>query len=216
MKRLLCAVSTFGFLGLATSVSFAADPYVDLGYDWSGFYAGAYAGYVWGNVDADVLAGGPSLDFDIKGVKVGALSGYNWQMDSWVFGLEHDTGFLDVDGVSAVSGGGQINDFDVETDGRIRARIGWARDNFLPFVAGGLSLANTDARVIGLGGGADSKWHVGFNIGAGVDVGITEHLVGRLEYIYDNYGNERYTYPGGQIDIDWDSHTVRAAAIWNF
>jgi outer membrane immunogenic protein len=62
-------------------------------YNWSGFYLGLNGGYSWGR---------SSTDFTITGVPAGSTSenmngwlgggqiGYNWQMQTFVFGLEAD------------------------------------------------------------------------------------------------------------------------------
>jgi outer membrane immunogenic protein len=75
-----------------------APVYVDPGYNWTGFYLGGNLGYSWGrssdtstftNGAGTLLStsvGGSNLD----GVVGGGQAGYNWQMQSWVWGLEGD------------------------------------------------------------------------------------------------------------------------------
>lgn len=211
MKKFVLTACTA--LSLSAGAAMAADVSAPAVYDWSGFYTGIYAAGVSGTADFDVVGGGPNGDFGIDGFRLGGLAGYNIQNNDIVFGVEGDFGFFDVDGAGA---GGAIDDLDIEPEGRVRARLGMAMDNILPFIAGGVSIADGDATVPVPGGGNDSNVHWGFNVGAGLDMAFSETLVGRVEYIYDTYGTERYDYPGGSIDFDWDSHTVRAALIWNF
>src|SRR5581483_673353 len=66
---------------------------------WSGFYAGINAGWGWstakatgsaaGPVAAD-FAGIPPLSANANGGLFGFQLGYNWQIASWVLGMEGD------------------------------------------------------------------------------------------------------------------------------
>src|ERR1700761_6208790 len=75
-----------------------APVFVDPGYNWTGFYVGGSLGYSWGRSNdtstftngagtlLSTSVGGSNLD----GVVGGGQAGYNWQMQSWVWGLEGD------------------------------------------------------------------------------------------------------------------------------
>lgn len=196
--------------GLQAGGALAADMDDAAPDDWSGFYAGAYAAYVYGDVDFGSPMAASSGTAD--GFRLGGLGGYNRQFgENIVFGIEGDIGFLDVDRAS-----GPIDDFDIEPEGRVRLRTAWAYGNFLPFMAGGLSLADADINIPGTR--VDSNLHWGFNAGAGVDVALTEMIAGRVEYIYDSYFSETYSYPslGATFPVDWDSHMIRAAVTYRF
>jgi outer membrane immunogenic protein len=75
-----------------------APVYVDPGYNWSGFYVGGNVGYSWGrSSDTSTLTNtaGTALfssadKSNLDGVVGGGQIGYNWQMQSWLFGLEAD------------------------------------------------------------------------------------------------------------------------------
>src|SRR3954462_1483268 len=56
-----------------------APPIVSAGYDWSGFYAGAHAGYAWGR--AHVIDNGVLTEnaVPMDGAIGGLLAGINWQ-----------------------------------------------------------------------------------------------------------------------------------------
>src|SRR4051794_34801853 len=70
-----------------------ASPVISQGYDWSGFYAGAHAGYDWGR--AHVIDNGVLTENSVpmNGAIGGLLAGINWQSGSIVYGLEGDFGF---------------------------------------------------------------------------------------------------------------------------
>jgi len=111
MRRVALVLSV---LAVSASSAFAADlparPYtkapviVDPVYNWTGFYIGANAGYSWGrsNTDAsffNTTTGLPivppagsisSSAFNMDGGIAGGQIGYNWQVSSWVWGLEAD------------------------------------------------------------------------------------------------------------------------------
>src|SRR5690349_8288257 len=67
-------------------------------YSWSGFYIGGHAGWAGGRTRTDVglpdaldCGGGPScesISHNVNGAFGGAYIGYNWQVNSFVFGLE--------------------------------------------------------------------------------------------------------------------------------
>src|SRR5215471_15550890 len=58
-------------------------------YSWSGFYIGINGGWGFGHSDW-TIAGVTTGNFNINGGLVGGTVGANWQVDSWVFGLEGD------------------------------------------------------------------------------------------------------------------------------
>jgi len=215
MKKLLNLTAGVFFMaaGSASAADVDAPPPPLRGYyDWTGVYAGVFGFYTSGTADASIVSGGSGSDsFTIDGAQFGGLAGYNFQ-DSWiVYGVESDLGFNDVDGTSAL---GPINDFDVSPTWHLRGRVGFAMDNVLPFFAAGLSTGDGDARVAGFG--APSVIHLGWNVGFGVDWGITDNIIVRAEYIYDDFSTGTYKYAPGNIDIKWTSNTARAAVMFKF
>ena len=195
----MLAIATMG------SSAYAADMVMEPVSDWSGLYLGVHAGYVFGDVDAD------GDDADIEGFLGGALVGYNMQSDSLVFGIEADFGIGDVDGEDFSAAD---LSYEMKHNAHIRGRLGMDMDMFLPFIAAGLAVGNFE--VTEQGGAADDTntlW--GFTIGAGVDVKASENLVIRAEYLYDDYGSKDFDVYSG-VDVGFDTHTVRAALIWQF
>lgn len=206
------ALSIFMFLAGA-GVASAADVSVPAAYDWSGFYGGVHAGYLWGNVDlTDVGVAVPGGSFD--GFVGGPLAGFNMQHDNLVFGFEGDFGWSNADGQGTALPPTPDFAYDLNWNGHIRARAGLAADNFLFFAAGGLALADFD--VTEVGGPPTGKTYTGFTIGGGVDVGFSENLIGRVEYFHDEYGKASYTIGVDPYTSDISSDTVRAALIYRF
>ena len=56
-------------------------------YNWTGFYVGLNAGYGFGSSDWSAV---PTASNKPKGFLVGGTLGYNYQVGSWVFGIEGD------------------------------------------------------------------------------------------------------------------------------
>src|SRR4029078_2592470 len=64
-------------------------------YNWTGFYAGINAGYGFGKSDWSAV---PTASNKPKGFLFGGTLGYNYQVGSWVFGLEGDFDWSNVKG----------------------------------------------------------------------------------------------------------------------
>jgi outer membrane immunogenic protein len=187
-------------------------------FDWSGFYVGGHAGWVRfrDRFDVDV---GFSETLKGDGFIGGVLAGYNWQYaPNWVFSIEADGGWTSAkSGVDpAVAGPGDLQ-AKMNWDAHLRARLGYAMDRTLLFIAGGAAWANFSQPTIFFG--APKETHTGWTIGGGVDHAVTQNLLLRAEYLFADYGRKTYDYSaagGGTIDGRFRTHTIRAAAIYRF
>lgn len=183
--------------------------------NWSGLYIGAHAGYLWGNGkgDSDDIS---ALDADIdpNGFNGGALLGANFQADCLVFGVEGDIGFGDMKGSDNDVGLGDVDaEAKIQWNGHVRARLGYSAGEVMPFIAGGLAIADVD---VDTNLGDDHNTHYGWSLGGGIDWAVSEQFIVRAEYIYDDYGSKTYDIDNTDIDGKLNSQTVRAALIWNF
>src|SRR5690606_7649561 len=113
-------------------------PMLPQAYNWNGFYLGLNAGYGFSG-DADFLGttDGATGNADLDGFLGGVQIGHNWQNGSWVLGLEADIQYSDVSG--SVAGGGVELTNDLDYFGTVRARVGYAFDNVLPYITGGFA-----------------------------------------------------------------------------
>ena len=92
--RLLGAI----FLGIASgSAGAAAVAAPPVAYDWSGPYVGLQAAYAFGETEM-YNSGSTSGEFDYDGGLFGVAAGWNHQADSFVFGLEGDLSWSNVEG----------------------------------------------------------------------------------------------------------------------
>ncbi len=228
-RSLIGGVAAFGLL--AGGAAFAADmptytppaapaPMAPVGfYDWTGVYAGIVGGYAWGDYN-DALGG--SVDGD--GALIGGTLGANWQVDQFVFGIEGDLSWSDIDGGITEVIAGQTFSTSVEHEwlATIRGRLGVAVDSMLIYATGGLAIASIDASVatsgpLGSAAGSDSNTHTGWTLGAGIEAGLTENLSIKAEYLYVDLGSENYTFGGVDAGgLDWDGHVIRAGLNYRF
>ncbi|WP_208437742.1 outer membrane protein [Bartonella taylorii] len=90
--------------------------------------------------------------------------------------------------------------------GATRVRIGFAAERIMPYVAGGIaytqlqdiasvSITEKDkGRVIASGNLSDeTKTFVGYTLGAGVDLAMTNNIIVRAEYRYSDFGKKKFS-----------------------
>ena len=232
MKTILLASTVFF---AATGAAFAADavarePAPDIipaGFVWTGGYLGLQAGYAWSR-SHNFTAAGVFSDPDPAGIFGGVYAGYNHQFpNNVVLGIEADMNVSGMDGRTDIffPGGGQDLDhqFDSEVkwNGALRARLGYAIDRFMPYVAGGLSVARYEFGLYR----DDSEYPrqeavwTGWNIGAGVEYAATDKLLVRAEYRYTDYGDKVSDLPWGDHDpsrTSLASHDIRLGVAYKF
>jgi outer membrane immunogenic protein len=202
-----------GALALAMTCALAATPARAADYDmasWDGFYVGAHAGYGW--FDASGSFGAP-VSLEGKGPMGGVLLGYNWDLGSYVLGLEADASFGDQSDQQPVFGFGALK---LTNHGQhtFRARLGMETGgNGLVYVTGGLALADYWATVST--GQRDKDFLLGGVVGAGYEAMLSENISLRAEYLYANYGSNTFN-AGGAFNLDVDTHTFRAGVAWRF
>jgi outer membrane immunogenic protein len=219
-KFLIAATALSGLLAFAGSAAAAdlAVP-VDPVYDWSGFYIGAHGGYGWGDSDNDA-SNGASWSADIEGIVAGIHAGYNLQMDSFVFGIEADVDFSDIDGHTPCPNAAFECDTDVEWFGSLRARAGFAMDNLLIYGTGGVALAEAEFGNTLAGVRIDeSDDSVGFVVGGGAEFAAWENISLRAEVLYYNFDDFGFAWSndgGISYDSELDFIVARAGVTFHF
>ncbi len=204
MRSKFIYISVFTLL---SSSAMAADLEPAPAFDWTGLYAGAFASYT--SLNSDASLGAVSDEVDLDGFGGGMVLGYNHQMDYIVFGAEVDIALQDIDGSSAVPAA-HTQDIDLTYGARLR--LGYAMDNTLLFLQGGIAAAEFDADLAG-GGAIASDTLLGWQVGAGVEHAFTENWSVRADYLYTDYesitGNPAVTF-------NPDGHNIRLGVSYLF
>lgn len=217
-------------LGLSAVPTLAADVVEDIPaveapapFVWTGFYIGAQLGGGWSRVDQPYgNIGGPIIfsqdNSDGSGVVGGVHVGYNHQVGAFVLGAEADIDATGIDGDDGGSGG-DINGFEVDWMGSVRARAGYAMDRTLIYATGGYAFMRGTAYVADPGEEeeVDGTFH-GWTVGAGVEHAFTDNITARLEYRYTDFGAKELTFDnnGYVEDIDPSFHTVKVGISYKF
>lgn len=201
MKRV---VTAFAAVLLSGGAAFAADIAPASTLRWTGSYIGAQAGYVGGRsrYSEPGYSQPGTMNYDPKGFIGGVYVGYDRQFDNdFVLGgevdfasggVEGDSLYYNADGNPAANSAGRAK---MRSSGAVRARLGYAADRFLPYVAGGVAFGNYE-----YGAGVSHAGHydsfsasdtrVGWTLGAGVEYAFSDNLIGRFEYRYTDFGSK--------------------------
>jgi opacity protein-like surface antigen len=179
-----------------------------------------------GGAGIPVLTPGAGGDgsYSVAGGLLGATLGYNWQKRPWVVGLEGDYALANIAGSSSTCGAASPVPHAcatrVDSVGTLRGRIGYAvgaTDTWLPYVTGGVAVGELKASDSLLpASGGDVR--VGWTVGAGLEVGLTQNWTARIEYLYLDLGN-RQTFdvvPGVPENVSFTANIVRAGINYKF
>ena len=150
MKTLNLALGLAAGLAVDASACASAADVTPLTYDWTGFYLGAQAGYGWGDNTFTYVGGvgPPQENVDVSGLVGGVTLGANRQFGNIVLGLEGDISYSGISGKTLSATRPCIAEGcteDVDWFGTGRVRLGYAMDQILPFVSGGLAIGNISA-----------------------------------------------------------------------
>ncbi len=213
-KILLASVALFGFAGAASAADLPARaappaPIVAAApiFTWTGFYVGVNAGYGWNDSgDGDIVFEGAAIagDSDDDGGFVGGGQiGYNYQIGSFVVGVEGDLQYADFGGVNYDFGPlGIYEDDSDDWFGTVRARAGVAFDRALIYATGGFAF--TDNRS-------------GWTLGGGLEYAFTNNLSAKIEGLYVNLEDDEFTYAGTTFNTgETDFGVVRAGLNFRF
>ena len=205
----------------ARAPAYKAPPLAPM-FSWTGFYVGANAGGGWGSSDPSTttvfspvgyfaatsvpaIATAGAQRINTTGATAGGQIGYNWQINQAVFGLEADFGYF---GMKGSSTGGAIYpccaptsftiNSSVTTDWLFtaRPRIGFAANNWLFYVTGGLALTQlkgnftfADNFATAAESASLSQTKAGWTAGGGVEWAVSGPWSVKLEYLHLDFGS---------------------------
>src|SRR3954465_9547006 len=211
MKKFLLATVGLIALGMAAPAS-AADmavkaapaPYIAPIYNWTGLYIGGNGG--WGRnhncwdfvgVARTVL---PDGCLDRSGGVIGGQIGYRWQANQFVFGLEAQGDWADLNS-SRVSLFNPALSTRVKTDGigLFTGQIGWAWNAALLYVKGGAAVTSNHFDIFdtitgaGLASAGSTRW--GGTVGVGFEYGFAPNWSIGAEYDHLWMGDANNSFP---------------------
>lgn len=217
MKKLITGLAVLAFGAISASSAFAdgaprrggsikdvppAAPVCGTStYNWNGAFAGLQLGTAAfrSRIESDdLIIGGGQREED--GFAIGGVVGYNWQKCNTVFGIEAEFNWTDIErnfGVNLFT----IPLFNATSSmdwyGALKMRTGFAFDNLLLYLTGGIAFANiehtgtnnTFGGAIPAGlvtmNSADTRW--GWVVGAGTEYALTNRITWRSEATYTRF-----------------------------
>jgi outer membrane immunogenic protein len=217
-KCLLGSVSliALGFMASANAADMRLPAYAPA-YSWTGFYAGATAGGIWGTFDpststiadgyvnaaqAAAISASGSQSIKPSSVIGGVELGYNWQYGNIVTGFEIDAQAYRLSGnaISTAPYPGAAGNYSVTTSINsnwlftARPRIGMLANNWLFYVTGGLAVTDLSATFLfgdTLGAAENATFtntRVGGVVGGGIEAALWDHWSLKAEYLYTGFG----------------------------
>jgi outer membrane immunogenic protein len=265
MKRFLASLA---ILAGTTAFAVAADMVVKAPpsamaptYSWTGFYVGGTGGAAWGSFDpststvcvpGDYLAciNVPAVNAaGAQSIKPAAFTGgfetgYNWQANSFVVGLEGDIETLHLSGGATTTAlypgappGGvcPASCFTISSSASTnwvataRGRVGYAVNNWLFFATGGAAFTSLHANFSFMDPTpaaealSFSGSKTGYAVGGGAEAGLWGNWTVKVEYLYVNFGTVSatgtFTIPLPQPmfhSIDLKANIARAGLNYRF
>jgi outer membrane immunogenic protein len=209
-------------------------------FSWTGFYIGVNGGYGWGSAGNTTLSNNlgvalaPTAGPQPAGGFGGAQAGYNWQTGMFVLGAEADIQGAAINNsfTRTLDAAGDVLHAkqDIDMFGTVRARGGFAIDQFLIYATGGFAYASLDDRLVVSNGGASAtlvknEIQVGAAVGGGVEYALNANwsIKGEYQYIWlPNSGtlSGAATPPTGIVirssSLQDSFQTVRAGVNYRF
>ena len=221
MNRIVAGVICVGLF--APGAALAEGPV-----DWTGFYLGVSGGYGTGHMGivTDSTVGpfdGLAIDFDTAGGLLGATAGANFQTGNLVFGVEGDLSQSSITGEADpinLGGADAILTANIDWLGTLRGRVGYAADNLLFFVTGGLAAGGirgvvTNFPTDGNTSNTDGTQY-GYVIGAGIEAAVTDAISVKAEYLYVDLGVAPYDLPPLTANTHPTASIVRVGLNYGF
>ena len=194
MKRILSIAAALALLS-GTQVSAADLPPPPLYapppvFSWTGFYLGINAGYGFGQSSWSDPFNGSTGNFNTSGFLIGGTLGANYQIGSFVIGLEGDGDWNDANGTTFSVAGNCVGvgcTTKSEWLATIRGRAGFAWDRVLFYGTGGVAFGDVEAAAGGLPFASGTQ--TGWTAGGGIEWAFAPNWTGKVEYLYVNLGN---------------------------
>ena len=161
-------------------------PYVSAPvFTWTGLYVGGQIGAGWSRDSVTTLGVVGAGSLNTSGIIGGLHAGYNQQFGQIVLGIEGDIEAVNLKTTALIS---TTQTSQINPQGSIRGRLGYAIDNALIYATGGVAFETfkTSYPVSGL---SFQTSRTGWTLGGGLEYALTKNWTARVEYRYANFGN---------------------------
>lgn len=149
------------------------------GYNWSGWYAGAFLNHGWGSPDMAPIHNNPTIDDD--GLVFGLLGGYRMQApNDVVYGVQLNVPVLAEKGTS-IGGPAVFDTIKMNFAALVTGQVGRAYGPWLPLVSVGGGVVSVKSSNVA---GSQTVVHPAFTVGVGVNRAITENVAVGARYNY--------------------------------
>jgi outer membrane immunogenic protein len=180
-------------------------------YNWNGFYVGAHAGWGMANLDQSFPADGfftvggafPRTHSNrMNGLLAGAHIGYNYQLGSWVFGLEGAWTWSGLKSTFASPEFPALDEWTTKADwlATVTPRFGYAFNRWLVYGKGGYAVASIGTSLVctacaGTVEDVAKATHGGWTLGAGFEYALVNNVILGFEYNYYSFGSKTHSGP---------------------
>lgn len=238
MKKIVVAVLAFSAVGLphwarGADLPVKAPPFVPPpAFTWTGCYIGANGGGLWAHKDwvdnrSQVLRSSQDLSSGLAGGQVGC----NYQVTSWVFGVQGDYDWTNANASTPDSFGLTINDSTkINSLASVTGRVGYAFNvPVMAYVKAGGAwehdqyaiVTNSLAPVPGMVVETAAETRPGLTGGVGGEYAITDHLTVFAEYDYYAFGDRTDTLVTAagattRMDIHERKSVLKVGLNWLF
>lgn len=179
-----------------------------LAQDFSGIYGGINLSS--DRFDAEDLSYGPG-PVDANGLGFGVFAGYNWQSGNLVFGPELFLTTHNADG----NDGSYLLPFSAKRSVGLKARVGYAIGNIMPYVSVGTTRTKVAADHSGFGWMAEDTAK-GSSFSLGADWAVSEQSLMRVEIERTTYNDDFFDWSGDVHDYSLDRTSVSVGYGFRF
>jgi len=160
-------------------------------YDWGGYYGGINAGWAWGPTNWLYDVTRTTTAHQVSGGFGGFQTGYNFQIRSFVLGIEGDYEFANINGSSLCPNTAFLCHSKVRNIADIAGRIGFAWDRVLVYAKGGEAWAFNRYDSIGnVRTVAGAETRAGWLGGVGIEYAYDPCWTVKAEYNYLDFGTK--------------------------
>jgi outer membrane immunogenic protein len=220
-------------LGAGTAAR-AADSQMPAAHNWTGCYLGPVVGFQFADTTPYDPVNGTNwtTKLNINGPFGGGTIGCNYEKNNWVFGIEGDGGWEDIDTSSPDLQ--NLASYDAEFQQEwlvtLRGRVGYAWNNVLLYATGGGAMTGAKFSffcIPGAGAGCHlytaSKTVTGWTVGAGLEYALDNRWTIKAEWLYLDFGTPSITAtdvtngtPTNPAEIRLHENLVRVGLNYRF